>query len=68
MGWKIWRGRSIKLKNEKDVIAWAKTKKRVTPGYIQKTFNVGYIEASDLYAMLKKSGIIGRMGYVICKD
>ena len=56
------------MKNEKDVIAWAKTKKRVTPGYIQKTFNVGYIEASDLYAMLKKSGIIGRMGYVICKD
>lgn len=68
MGWEIWRGRSIKLKNKKDVIAWAKTKKRVTTGYIQKTFNVGYIEASDLYAMLKKSGIIGRMGYVICKD
>ena len=52
-------------KRDGQVIEWAKTKKRITTGYIQRRYGVGYTEACDLYAMLKNSGIIGSLGYVI---
>jgi predicted HTH transcriptional regulator len=51
--------------NEKDLIEWAKTQKRVTNKYIRDRFGVDYETADKMYKLLKDKGIIMGMGYVV---
>lgn len=51
-----------------NVKRWARMQKRVTNKAIREAFDVDEDEADEVYRVLKKIGIVGRMGCVNKED
>lgn len=46
------------------MLKWAQSKKRITNKMIRDKFDVDESEADAIYNFFKKSGVVGKMGYV----